>query len=216
MWIFRTLLIACCLIGSAAFAGQYNQSFKNRALAISIQAWGLPPGGVVLFGDSNTEIFRSSEVGGCQILNAGFAGARISDLAERASWLANLAKPSIVHVMVGTNNMRTPAGSDESDLRRIAKSFPNARVVLWAVPPIGPQFSTTFERDRINSLISHVAAECGALFVGDWAAGMIGDDGYAKAGWLVGDDVHLTMNGQSARAERIGKLDREQGAACAT
>lgn len=223
--IFPVMLALSAPAAAAADSKYYEPHFSSRMMTIATQTWGLGPGAVMLLGDSNTEMFRPIQMDGCQIINAGFGGARIADIASRAAGLASIVKPSIVHIMIGTNDINK-LGNEAADLQisddlaSIVQVFKTsgATVVLWSVPPVGPKFAKAENRTAMNDIILRVAKEASVEIETDWAGPMIGTDGYANPGWILGDDVHLTPNGQIVRATRIAALDssilKQTGKAC--
>ncbi|XKM40315.1 SGNH/GDSL hydrolase family protein [Rhizobium ruizarguesonis] len=191
-------------------------------MTVAVNAWTVGPGAIVLLGDSNTEMMRPTAIGGCQIINAGFGGARIADIARRADGLADLTRPAIVHIMIGTNDAMDGVQQGAVDsLAGIVDAFQKrgATVVLWRLPPSGPKAGDLANFRRINDLITNVAKSKGVELESDWAGPITGSDGYAKQGWLIGDDIHLTPNGQAARVARIAALDssilRQRNVSCA-
>lgn len=218
------------LAPSVAWSGNYyTPHFESRMMTIATNTWTVGQGAILLLGDSNTEMVRPIEIDGCQIINAGFGGARISDIAKRADGLAKLTRPSIVHIMVGTNDASADlkdatsedkeiesAARDEwadmaTNLGKIIDTFTAAgtRVVIWGMPPTGPAFGKLDDFAYVSKIIENVAREKKVRLELEWDREMIGADGYAKPGWLIGDDVHLTPNGQQVRVSRIAEIDKE-------
>ncbi|MGO4196846.1 SGNH/GDSL hydrolase family protein [Rhizobium sp. YAF28] len=187
-------------------------------------------GQVMLFGDSNTEALWPNVAGECKILNAGFGAAGISDVISYVDPLAEAARPAIVHIMLGTNNLRPGSNSTgwwrnrwdsmESDLGKVVDGFKNegAAVVLWAIPPTSSAFGSAGDRASINSIIRKVAADRGVSFEEHWADEFTGLDGYAVASAVVNDGVHLKPAVQDRRLDIIRKWDEtlasEKGVSC--
>lgn len=198
-------------------------------MTIATNTWTVGQGAILLLGDSNTEMVRPVTIDGCQIINAGFGGARIADIAARAAKLAQLTKPSIVHIMIGTNDARADlkdASSEDKEVEAAAEAewadmpvnlgkiidpftAAGSQVVVWGLPPTGPTFGHLDDFAYVSKLIEDVAREKNVRIETGWDMEMIGPDGYAKPGWLIGDDVHLTPNAQQVRVSRIAEIDKE-------
>lgn len=227
--LFVAFLSLGLLTGAAAspVASYYASHWSSRMMTIAVNAWTVGPGAILLLGDSNTEMMRPIEIGGCQVINAGFGGARIADIATRADGLARLAKPTIVHIMVGTNDARADLKDMQSadveavaeaeqewaemrpNLEKIVAAFQSqgATVVLWGLPPIGPGAGDLADFSHVDDVIADVARAKGVALETAWAGSMTGADGYAKPGWLIGDGIHLSPNGQKVRIARIAAVD---------
>lgn len=205
------LLIVCSQVATAA--DYWAPHWSARMGALYLQADVIGPGAVMLLGDSNTEAFYWTSVGGCRIVNAGFGGARIKQLVDIAQQLSVLYKPKVVHVMIGTNNVTLPPESQENieaqqDLISVAKAFRSqgAKVVFWPIMPIGKNAgtaSTQPNRASLNLSIQNASTLTGSLF--DWWFPLLyeGDDGWSKPGTLAADGFHFSAETQRDRYNRI-------------
>ncbi|TCA48552.1 SGNH/GDSL hydrolase family protein [Rhizobium pisi] len=211
--MIKTLLaFSLALTPSLAWsANYYEPHFQSRMMTIAVQTWGIGPGAVMLLGDSNTEMFRPTQVGNCQVINAGFGGARIADIRDRAASLADIVHPSIVHIMIGSNDIGQPSEGAADALAETVEAFKQrgASVTLWAIPPINTQFGKVENANAVNKIIANVAKAEDVSLVDDWAQEMIAADGYAKPNWIIGDGVHLSPNAQRIRETRIAQIDAD-------
>ncbi|XAZ20420.1 SGNH/GDSL hydrolase family protein (plasmid) [Sinorhizobium sp. B11] len=214
----------------AAVGSYYKPHFDARLMVVYTNTMDVGKGNVMLIGDSNTEMFRPTEVSDCHIVNAGLAGARISDVAERADALAEMQRPVIAHIMVGTNdaltNLKsTVGGKPEWDamgdnVGKIIDAFKSraAIVVVWSLPPPGASLVPRDNFDYINKLLAKVADSKRVKFENSWDEGMVTSDNVAAPGWLIQDDTHLSSKGQEVRAKRMKRIDdrllKRYGAKC--
>lgn len=228
------LLLPCSAIAEESY---WEPHFQSRNVTIAAQVALLGTGDIMLLGDSNTEMFWWN-INSCNILNAGFGGARIRHIAERSQALAALARPKIVHIMIGTNNLatkyrETPDGmaewnSMQADITTIVEAFQSvgAIVVLWPVPPFENGNGNLAERAAINTLLNSVRTAKNTYW--DWwwpntitqgpnVAGFV-TSGYAVSGALLGDGVHLSPSSQISRFYRLtawySTIHAQTGVAC--
>ncbi|MBY3515709.1 SGNH/GDSL hydrolase family protein [Rhizobium brockwellii] len=225
--------VAAALAFSPAFAAvgtYYTPHFDARLMVVYTNTMDVGTGNVMLVGDSNTEMFRPTDVSTCHIVNAGLAGARISDVAERADALAEMQKPVIAHIMVGTNdaltNLKSSAGGKPEwdamgdNIGKIIDAFKSrgAIVVVWSLPPPGESLAPRDNFEYIDALLAKVADSKGVKFENSWDEGMVTADNVAAPGWLIHDDTHLSPKGQEVRAKRMKRVDdrllKRYGAKC--
>jgi hypothetical protein len=195
-----------------AQVSQWESHFNARMMIILFHTQEFGQGRPMILGDSNTEGFGWSEIGGCRYINAGMGGATIRDLATRAEALAVNSRPAVVHIMLGTNNVPVPLtdsswGTMRSDLTRIVAAFQavGAKVVMWPVPPVTAPFADHAAQDRrnhINAIVQDVASATGSYWEWWWPE-QIGPGGVAIAGALQADGVHFTSQTQQSRYYRI-------------
>lgn len=215
------LLLALATPVAANQPNAWAPHFEARLGAIFAHAATAGVGHVVVLGDSNTEGFWWNMIGNCRVVNAGFGGARIADIAGKAEWVASTTAPAVVHIMAGTNNLYLKDGDAErsteaADLLRTIEPFKakGAKVVLWEIPPTSREFAPVSERERVNAIIRQVAKDSGALLESAWAASLANVDGAAAAGTVFIDGVHITAAGQSKRFARIEEINRSLGVKC--
>lgn len=213
-------------------ANPWQPHVAARMAVVGAQQALLGTGDVMLLGDSNTEMFWWNMIGSCQVLNAGFGGATIADIAALAPALAASARPRVVHVMLGTNDLRSASQevlpAKRGAMMLIVEAFlaEGSVVVIWPVPPFAEGFSTPEARRRINGVLLSVAQETGAYW--DWwwpnqiAQGPHLDgavtDGPALPGSMLGDRVHFAPETQLSRLQRLetwqASIEAERAVAC--
>lgn len=215
------VFLACLCLPAAAQVNPWEAHFNARMPVIDLHARTAGKGGILALGDSNSEMFWWTENAGCRVINGGFGGARIADIALRATAIAAATEPKIVHVMLGTNNLSplTPAPEWEAmsaHLTSIVAAFhaKGSKVVLWPVPPTSPSFAPSSRRSEINSVIQQVALDTGAYWDWWWPLQITGADGYALPGALIEDGVHLSPASQVSRYYRMQTWRSHAGVTC--
>lgn len=225
--LLKLVLLVACWGNAPAYAQSatyWAPHWQSRLFTVQAQA---PHAlaGMAILGDSNSETFRWTAIPSCQVLNAGFGGARIRQLAELAESIApNIPPPRVVHYMGGTNNILTDRAADPvlqaewatmaTDIHRAVVAFRaiGSRVVLWPVPPMAQASApANYQADRthINALLeAEFNANGGlagqAVYWDWWWPGQISNaSGYALAGTMMGDGVHFTNTTQVSRYQRL-------------
>lgn len=211
----RVLAIAFFVLGRVPGAGSneyWEPHWKSRYMTILFQARQIGAGGILIYGDSNSEMLFSGDAPqiGCMVINAGIGGARIKQLADFAPMLAGASQPKTVHIMAGTNNLRQADDSPEhmsfeGDFSRMLRSFTSrgSKVIVWTIPPTAPSFANSSKRDELNRMILRVASEENAVVQHSWQDSIADSTGYALPDALMRDGVHLSTESQEKRLARI-------------
>lgn len=188
----------------------WEPHFIARMGIIYLQTNKIGTGNVLLFGDSNTEAYwwNQNNSGSCWIMNAGFGGATIHDIAIRAVAVAEATQPKIVHLMIGTNDLGSISPSTRTDLQTIYNAFlPYGSIMIaWPIPPFGENFGDVTKlsnRNTLNSILEEVASVNNAKWDWWWPLQIEKSDGYAVPGSLVSDGVHFSASTQTSRYYRI-------------
>lgn len=211
------ILAALAFATTAVLAGPWQAHFDARLAIISAQVELLGTGDMMVLGDSNTEMFWWNTNAGCQIINAGFAGARTADIAAVANNLAATTLPKVVHIMLGTNDVYLLTTDPEwpalyANLTAVVTAFKSrgAKVVLWPIPPMSSAYLDPYggnaKRDAINAVIAQVAVDQGVYWDWWWPQQITsggGSSGYAVSGALQSDGVHLSAASQISRYYRM-------------
>lgn len=215
----RVLFVALMVVAEMGIArpakaqvSQWEAHFNARSMIVLYHTQIFGQGRPMLLGDSNTEAFGWSEIEGCRYINAGMGGATIRDIATRSEALAINSQPSVVHIMLGTNNIPLQTNdpqwiSMQADLIRIVNAFKavGSHVVMWPAPPVSAPFADAAAQARrvtINNTAQYVASITGAMWDWWWNE-QIGPGGVPIAGALQSDGVHLSAATQASRYYRI-------------
>lgn len=126
-------VLACLVLGVGLGALKWRGSQEDyhrfaRMQAILAQAQQMPNGGVLVIGDSITEMVRFDRLCGLPALNAGIGWSTSRDWVPDAPKVIRAVHPSIVVLAVGTND----GGDWHDDYRRLAK------LSTFAVVPSDP------------------------------------------------------------------------------
>ncbi|MBM4011301.1 MAG: hypothetical protein FJ286_07955 [Planctomycetes bacterium] len=181
-----------------------------------------PPqaGGVVLLGSSNVRMWNTlaDDFPGMNVLNRGVGGCRLVELTEFASRLVAAARPRVVVVSAGTNDIAAGASTEEirdafeglvATLRREA---PDATLVFLAISPTIKRWDQLDRQVAANAAIKaaiDALGRDGDLVYLDANAAFLGPDGKPAAECFLDDMQHPSTIGNARRAEVIRPILRE-------
>jgi hypothetical protein len=177
------LLGALLIAASAIFLSGYEfykwrhlpsrEHFEARKQVILAHARQNPTVDVAIIGDSITELAYLPSLCGAPVLNAGIAGATVSDAKELMALLSPVLKARTIVLAVGVNDAGTWAHQngvvedDYEQLVRLAQSS-GAQVFAATVGPVAMPIANVFNLSRIapiNAQIKSVAARTGAMLI---------------------------------------------------
>lgn len=208
--LYRTILFF--FVAFAAQAEGWQQHYVARMGVVDISAGVAGPGQVVLFGDSNTEMYWWVESGACKVVNAGFGGATTAELLQKAGWVAQTARPRQTHIMAGTNDIarNTSIEAFAGDLAQIVGVFQagGSSVILWELPPTRADMGSAERRLAMNEAIRSVAMSKSAALESRHSTSIAGPDGYAVPGALLTDGIHLSVSSQKSRKSVIDEWSK--------
>ncbi len=161
-------------------------------------------GFVLLVGDSHAELMNPTyRLCGREVVNGGVSGAKAELYRDLAGLLAFKAKPEMVVLSMGTNNLLRkkdplsagPADEFEKNVVRTVASFRKVarRVVVLAVPPISPEMKGKFEIGAVRAYserLRNLCARGGCEFVDPYDATREADGSTARPN-ATADGVHL-------------------------
>lgn len=175
-----------------------------------------PPetGGVVLLGSSNIRMWNTlaDDFPGMNVLNRGVGGCRLEELAEFAPRLLAAAKPRVIVVSAGTNDIAagaTAASMRESFERLVAavrREHPDATLVYLAISPTVKRWEQYARQREANAAIKAAIDEQsrdGDLVYLDANAAFLGPDGLPAAECFLDDMQHPSTIGNARRADLI-------------
>jgi hypothetical protein len=90
----------------------------RRQTAIRFQAKQVPKGGIVIVGDSITDLFWTKEICGLPVLNSGVSGAGVDWHLQYVSETLILSKPKIAVIAIGINDALTPDRISVADFEK--------------------------------------------------------------------------------------------------
>lgn len=207
-----TLVGAVLLCGGVAFwvGTQQVRELSSEAYAeqriplINATLSEVGEGFALLVGDSHAELMNPTyRLCGRDVVNGGVSGAKAELYRDLAGLLAFKAKPELVVLSMGTNNLLRkkaplsagPMDEFEKNVARTVASFRKVarRVVVLAVPPISPEMKDKFEIGAVGAYSQRLKALCareGCEFVDPYDASREADGSTARPN-ATADGVHL-------------------------
>lgn len=143
------------------------------------------PGGILLLGDSITDMYRTEKwLSDLRVYNRGFSGSRSDEMADWINRTLGLLDPEVIVILIGSNDIGHGYDNDhvlaslEKIYAYIHKHSPNAKLFHVSVLPSNPvdkadmpmheAFTSVRPNDRIDSLnavLEPFAAAHGATFL---------------------------------------------------
>lgn len=162
------------------------------------------PAGATLFtGASNIRRWESMQkrFGKTKVLNRGFGGSHMSDVAFFAERLVLPYKPKAIYVNAGGNDLhsgKTPQdvlASFEAFLKKVRPALPKAKISLISIPPSPSRWDEVEHVKEANALLAAFCAKDGAIDFIDVFPLLLGDDGKPRAEMYVEDQLHFSEAG---------------------
>lgn len=170
-----------------------------------------PPeeGGICLLGSSNIRLWTTlaDDFPGLNVVNRGVGGCRIGELAEFGPRLVAAAKPRLIVVSAGTNDIAAGRTAEQirDDFVRLAASLrqglPDTTVAFLAIAPSIRRWDQLDRQTAANEAV-RAAVEAGGpgLAYIDANAAFLGPDGRPAAECFLDDHQHPSTIGNSRRA----------------
>jgi lysophospholipase L1-like esterase len=203
-------------VASAPAEGPPPTRWEEELAAFADQDRESPPeaGGVVLLGSSNIRLWTTlaDDFPGMNVVNRGVGGCRLEELAEFAPRLLAAAKPRVIVVSAGTNDIAagaTAASVRESFERLVAavrRDHPEATLVYLAISPTAKRWDQFPRQCEANAAIKAAIDEQavdGDLVYLDANAAFLGPDGLPAAECFLDDMQHPSTIGNARRADLI-------------
>ncbi|MBX7207421.1 MAG: hypothetical protein K1X78_03830 [Verrucomicrobiaceae bacterium] len=162
-----------------------------------------PEGGTVFTGASNIRRWESlgSRFKTQKVLNRGFGGSHMSDVAFFAERTVIAYKPKAVYVNAGGNDLH--AGKSPQDVlasfdafvKKVKPVLPKAKLSLISIPPSPSRWSEVERVKEANALLAAYCAKDGDIDFIDTFSLLLGDDGKPRPGLYVEDQLHFNEAG---------------------
>jgi lysophospholipase L1-like esterase/PAS domain-containing protein len=170
-----------------------------------------PPqeGGICLLGSSNIRMWTTlaDDFPGLNVVNRGVGGCRLGELAEFGPRLVAAAKPRVIVVSAGTNDIAAGRSAEQmrDDFLRLAASLrqdlPDTTVAFLAIAPSIRRWDQLERQTAANEAIrAAVAAGGDGLAYIDANAAFLGPDGRPTAECFLDDHQHPSTIGNARRA----------------
>ncbi|MCE9631387.1 MAG: haloacid dehalogenase-like hydrolase [Planctomycetia bacterium] len=169
------------------------------------------PGGIVLLGSSNIRLWNTlaDDFPGMNVINRGVGGCRLGELAEFASRLVAAARPKVIVVAAGTNDVN--AGATAAEVRdaferlatELRREHPETTILFLAISPTVKRWDQVERQTAANAAVKDFieTANDGRLVYLDANAAFLGPDGKPAAECFMDDMQHPSTIGNSRRAE---------------
>ena len=171
------------------------------------------PGGIVLLGSSNIRMWTTlaDDFPGMNVVNRGVGGCRLVELAEFAPRLVAAAKPRVIVVGAGTNDVN--AGTATAEIRgafdrlvdALRRDHPEATIAFLAISPTVKRWEQLDRQLEANEAIkaSIDARRDAKLVYLDANAAFLGADGTPAPECFLDDMQHPSTIGNARRAELL-------------
>lgn len=162
------------------------------------------PEDVTLFtGASNIRRWDSLQkrFGKTVVLNRGFGGSHMSDVAFFADRIVIPYKPKQIYINAGGNDLqggKTPQdvlASFDAFVKKVRPALPKTKISLIAIPPSPSRWSGIALIKSTNALLADFCAKDGAIDFIDTFSLLLGDDGKPRAECYVEDQLHFSEAG---------------------
>ncbi len=206
--IYRRLsaLLALLLATSCAFAVDAADPARfEKAIAVfeAEDAAKAPPKDVTLFvGASNIRLWKSlpDRFKKTTVLNRGFGGSQLSDVAHFADRIVIKYKPKQIYLNAGGNDIhsgRTPEevlAAFEAFTSKVKKDLPKTKIAFLAIPPSPARWSEVAQVKQANGLIAAACAQSGVDYI-DIFPLLLGADGQPRPECYAEDKLHFSETG---------------------
>jgi lysophospholipase L1-like esterase len=171
------------------------------------------PGGIVLLGSSNIRMWNTlaDDFPGMNVVNRGVGGCRLVELVEFAPRLVAAAKPRVIVVGAGTNDVN--AGTSTTDIRTafeqlvdtLRRDHPNATIAFLAISPTVKRWEQLDRQVEANAAIKAFIDTRGEskLVYLDANAAFLGPEGTPAPECFLDDMQHPSTIGNARRAELL-------------
>jgi len=186
-----------------------------------------PPKDATLFvGASNIRLWKSlpERFKKTPVLNRGFGGSHLSDVAHFADRIVIKYKPKQIYLNAGGNDMhsgRTPEdvlAAFDAFVAKVSEALPKTKLSFLSIPPSLARWDEVEQVRQANQLIAASAAKSGVEFIDTFSL-MLDGDGKPRPELYLEDKLHFSEAGYDIVTSAIrwqkdifafAKLDEEQ------
>lgn len=162
----------------------------------------VPENGVLFAGSSSMRMWMTREsFPDLPVINRGFGGAHISDVAFFAEKIVHPYRPKVILFYAGDNDVAAGKSAEQvlTDYREFTRLVwdHSAQTALVFVPikPSLARWKDWPEMKRANQMIEAYASEDSRLYYADTATPMLGEDGTPEKHLFIADGLHLSESG---------------------
>lgn len=177
-----------------------------------------PPlsGGIVFVGSSSIRLWESleSDFRGLPVLNRGFGGSELSDVAQLARRIIVPYKPRLVVVYAGENDLAAGKTSTQvfnafqSLVSTLRRDLPGARVVFVSLKPSIARLNLLDKMRETNQLIRDYTRTDDRLIYVDVFTPMLDASGQPRRELFLEDGLHMNARGYAIWRDLIAPIIR--------
>jgi lysophospholipase L1-like esterase len=197
----------------AADKAPLSTRFEPQIIAFETRDKGAPPsqGAILLTGASNIVRWKSfaEDLPGYQVINRGFGGSHLADVAHYADRVIIPYRPKMVIVQGGGNDLNSGKTPEEvlrdaqTLVSKIRTALPETRIAFVSISPSIARWNQREKQAELNKLLSDFLSQGDKLDFIDVNEMFLGPDGKPRAELFVADGLHLSEAGFKARAKLI-------------
>jgi len=169
-----------------------------------------PQGPIVFTGSSSIRLWKTLELDFPEhyVLNRGFGGCQLADVAHYADRIITPYRPSQVVIYAGGNDInagKTPEivfGDFVGLVRKIKSHRPNARISYISIAPNPARWAQVDKVKKTNALIADYCRRHRIDFI-DVFPRMLGPDGQPRPELFVSDRLHMNATGYALWREAV-------------
>ena len=170
-----------------------------------------PAQGVLFIGSSNIRMWSTlaSDFAGYPVIQRGFGGCFLADVAHFADRIAIPYRPRLIVVSAGGNDLH--AGAPPSAVLAAFTQFvgvvraalPETRIAYLSISPCRARWSETAAMQEANALVRAYTAEGPNLDYINTFDAMLGADGQPIEAYFLPDRLHHNVTGNAVRAALV-------------
>jgi lysophospholipase L1-like esterase len=202
------LALLSSLTATPALAQQADTSFRQwegdiRAFERSDSVQPPAKHGILFVGSSSIRMWETlaSDFPDLPVINRGFGGSELHDVAHFANRIVLPYKPRVIVVYAGDNDLangRTPQ-QVLSDFRRLVRTvhraLPRTRIVFVAVKPSIARWNIIGRIREANTIVRRYTRTDTRVDFADVFTPMLGADGQPRKELFGEDGLHMTREG---------------------
>ena len=178
------------------------------------------PGGIVFVGSSSIRLWDlEKSFPDRPVINRGFGGSAMADVAAFADRIVVPYKPKTVVIYSGDNDLangKSPAqvvGDFQAAVQKIQAALPETRIVVIAIKPSKARWNLAETMREANGWMRAVVDSDPHLAYADVHQAMLTADGKLREELFVADGLHLNAAGYELWTSIVGPLLDPPGAA---
>lgn len=172
-----------------------------------------PEEAILFIGSSSFRMWKTAEaLPSYPVVNRGFGGSHITDLAAYYENVVSPYDPSIILIYIGDNDIAAGVDGDlfleryQEFTARIRQDFPEVLIGFVSIKPSSSRWDHRPEMDRVNNVIREAAEEDPQHFFVDLGRLLLKEDGTPDDSLFLSDLLHLNEKGYALWTEELTRL----------